>query len=66
MTTAPFRPRCRPAKTAPIQFQVIVGSNPGPIVCNTARLGFGGAASGKQATDCDLVAGNNHLKRLCV
>jgi hypothetical protein len=48
-------------KAATVRFQARVGANPEPVVCNTAVLQYGTAASGVTAKDCDLVSGNNTL-----
>jgi len=50
-----------PAKTASVQFQTTLGASAGPIVCNTARFGFGGSTSKTTAEDCDVVSGPNTL-----
>ncbi|HVR40222.1 MAG TPA: SdrD B-like domain-containing protein, partial [Thermoanaerobaculia bacterium] len=48
-------------KSIAVRFQVTVNSNGGPIICNTAGLGFGGASSSTTAQDCTLITGNNTL-----
>lgn len=48
-------------KTASVKFEALVSSNPVPIICNTARLTFGGSASGTEAEDCTLVTGDNTI-----
>jgi len=48
-------------KSATFRFSVTVSSNPGPIICNTAAIGFGSVASNKTSTDCTVVTGNNSL-----
>lgn len=48
-------------KSTTFQFQVTVNSNTGPVICNTAYVGFGSATSNKSAQDCDIVTGNNSL-----
>jgi uncharacterized repeat protein (TIGR01451 family) len=50
-----------PGKSTTLRFQVTVNPTGGPIVCNTARLGIGGAASSTVAEDCTLITGNNSL-----
>ena len=45
-----------------LSFQVTVNAAapfPGPVLCNTAGLGFGPAAPAVTAQDCDVVTGNN-------
>lgn len=46
-----------------IRFQTTVAATTGPIVCNTAALGFGavGTSTALTAQNCTLVAGNNTL-----
>ena len=48
-------------KTAAFSFEVTVDANPGPVVCNTASVGFGSVPSSKSSTDCTVVTGNNSL-----
>lgn len=48
-------------KNTTLRFQVTVNATSGPVICNTARLGFGGASGSTTAQDCTLVAGNNSL-----
>lgn len=48
-------------KTTSVTVQVQVGSAAGPVLCNTAVLGVGSAVNGTDATDCDIVTGNNSL-----
>lgn len=50
-----------PGKSVTLNFQVTVASTGGPVICNTAYLGFGGAASDTSAQDCTLITGNNTL-----
>ena len=50
-----------PGKSIAVRFQVTVAPTAGPVVCNTAGLGFGGAAPAVTGQDCTLVAGNNTL-----
>ncbi len=50
-----------PGKSIAVRFQATVNSNGGPIVCNTAGLTFGGAASTTTAQDCTIITGNNTL-----
>ncbi len=51
-------------KTATVRFQVSVNTAaplPGPVVCNTAFAGFGGASSSTSAQDCTLIQGPNSI-----
>jgi uncharacterized repeat protein (TIGR01451 family) len=48
-------------KSTSLNFQVTVNSNGGPVVCNTALLGFGSGANGKTAEECTLITGNNTI-----
>ncbi|HEX7705984.1 MAG TPA: SdrD B-like domain-containing protein [Thermoanaerobaculia bacterium] len=50
-----------PGKSVTLNFQVTVLPTVGPIVCNTAQLGFGGGSSSTTATDCTVILGNNTL-----
>lgn len=49
-----------PGKSFAVRFQVTVNATSGPVVCNTAGMGFGGSSS-TTATDCTIVTGNNTL-----
>ncbi|PYQ27038.1 MAG: hypothetical protein DMF56_22060 [Acidobacteria bacterium] len=51
-------------KNTTVRFQVTVNTVapfPGPVVCNTAMAGFGGATSGTTAQDCTLIQGINSI-----
>jgi len=48
-------------KAASVQFQVTVDAAVGPVICNTAGLGYGLTGSGVEAGDCTLVSGINSL-----
>jgi hypothetical protein len=50
-----------PNKSIAVRFQTTVNATSGPVVCNTARLGFGGQNSGNTAQDCTIITGNNAL-----
>jgi Peptidase family C25/SdrD B-like domain/GEVED domain len=49
-----------PGKTAAVTFRVTVNATAGPVVCNTATLGFGTGAAAT-AQDCTLITGINNL-----
>jgi len=48
-------------KSFSVHFQTTVAPTTGPVICNTATLGFGGSALGKNAEECTHVAGNNTI-----
>lgn len=50
-----------PGKAVSVRFQVTVNATGGPVVCNTAGLGFGSSGRAQTAQDCTIVQGNNTL-----
>ena len=57
----PLETSLPPGKTVSVTFQVTVDTNSDPVICNTARFGFGPAQSNVTAQDCTLVTGPNSI-----
>jgi Peptidase family C25/SdrD B-like domain/GEVED domain len=49
-----------PGKSFAVRFQVTIASTAGPVVCNTAGVGFG-SSSAATAQECTIITGNNSL-----